>query len=57
MKEKILLADDNQYLVEILKTNFELLNYEVFTAENGEEALNRIKENKPDLIVLEYHDA
>ena len=53
MKEKILIADDNQYLTEILKTNFELLNYQVITAENGEEALNRAKEHVPDLIVLD----
>jgi DNA-binding response OmpR family regulator len=53
MKEKILIADDNLYLVEILKTDLELLNYAIAVARDGEEALKKIEELKPDLIILD----
>jgi DNA-binding response OmpR family regulator len=53
MKEKILIADDNQFLVEILKSDLELLNYEVSSAKDGEEALELMKKFKPDLLILD----
>ncbi len=53
MKEKILIADDNKFLVEILKADLELLNYEVYTAKDGEEALEIVQRVRPDLIILD----
>ncbi|OGF61527.1 MAG: hypothetical protein A2Y62_01715 [Candidatus Fischerbacteria bacterium RBG_13_37_8] len=53
MKKKLLIADDNEYLVEILKTDLEMLNYEVDTAKDGEDALKKIANNKPDLLILD----
>lgn len=53
MKNKILIVDDNEYLVEILKADLELLNYEVLTAMDGEEALQKVYKYQPDLIILD----
>lgn len=40
---KILIADDEKDVREILKYNISIEGYKVFTAENGEEALKLIK--------------
>jgi len=50
--KKILLVDDEKDIVEFLKYNLELENFEVIVGYNGEEALNKLTEN-PDLIVLD----
>jgi twitching motility two-component system response regulator PilH len=51
--EKILLVDDSKtelhYLTEILGKR----GYSVRSAENGEEALRRMAEDKPDLILMD----
>lgn len=52
-KDKILLADDNQFLVEILKADLELLNYEVYSAKDGEETLELTQKIHPDLLILD----
>ena len=52
MKTKILLVDDESDIVEFLQYNLEKEDFEVITAYNGEEAIERITE-KPDLIVLD----
>lgn len=49
---KILLVDDEKDIVEFLKYNLELENFEVIVGSNGIEALERLSEN-PDLIVLD----
>jgi two-component system, OmpR family, alkaline phosphatase synthesis response regulator PhoP len=50
--KKILLVDDEKDIVEFLKYNLELENFEVVVGNNGEEALEKLNEN-PDLIVLD----
>ncbi len=50
--KKILLVDDEPDIVEFLKYNLELQNFEVIVGYNGEEALQKLSE-KPDLIVLD----
>ena len=51
--QKILIVDDSPteryYLTDILVRN----GFTVTTAENGEEALARIKEDKPELILMD----
>lgn len=49
---KILLVDDEKDIVEFLKYNLELENFEVIVGSNGIEALERLSEN-PDLIILD----
>jgi two-component system alkaline phosphatase synthesis response regulator PhoP len=50
---KILLVDDEPDLLELVKYNLIRDGYEVFTAEDGRQALVLAKEIKPDLIVLD----
>lgn len=49
---KILLVDDEPDIVEFLKYNLELEEFEVIVGFNGEEALKKLSE-KPDLIILD----
>lgn len=50
---KVLVADDEPDILEIVRYNLEAEGYEVFTASNGEEALQRARALKPDLVVLD----
>jgi len=52
-KSKILVVDDNAYLVDILSFSLEMENYEVLKAYDGEEALQIIYNNTPDLILAD----
>ena len=52
MKTKILIVDDEDDILELLKYNLEKENYTVITAKNGFEALQKI-ELKPNLIILD----
>ena len=51
--KKILIADDEPDILEIIQYNLQLEGYEVFTAKNGNEALDYAKKNQPDLIILD----
>lgn len=50
---KILLADDEADILEIVGYNLELQGYQVITAKNGAEALVKAKKEKPHLIILD----
>jgi CheY-like chemotaxis protein len=50
---KILVVDDEEHIVMILKDSLEFSGFQVVTAYNGVEALERVAEDKPDLIVLD----
>ncbi|MDB5206292.1 MAG: response regulator transcription factor [Flavisolibacter sp.] len=50
---KVLIADDEPDILEILKYNLEKEGYAVVTAKDGDEALDRAKHTAPDLIVLD----
>jgi len=52
-KSKILVVDDNAYLVDILSFSLEMENYEVLKAYDGEEAIKIISNNPPDLILAD----
>lgn len=54
MVYKILIIDDDTELLKMLKKYFEIKKYEIITAENGTEGLNKIK-LKPDLILLDVN--
>ena len=53
MAHKLLIVDDDPEIVETLKTRLIKEHYEVLTAFDGEEALLRVKEDKPDVILLD----
>ena len=49
----ILLVDDEERILNFLKTKLKLLAYEVILASNGIEALEQIRGQEPDLVVLD----
>ncbi len=51
--KKILIADDEQDILEILQFNLEAEGYLVATAKNGEVAIEIAKSFAPDLIILD----
>jgi DNA-binding response OmpR family regulator len=53
MAKKILIVDDEQNLVELLKFRLEANGYIVEAAFDGEEGLKAIREKRPDLVILD----
>jgi two-component system, OmpR family, alkaline phosphatase synthesis response regulator PhoP len=51
--KKILIADDEPDILEILSFNLKGEGYDVITAKNGDEAIDKAKAFKPDLIILD----
>ena len=51
--KKILIADDEPDILEILQFNLQHEGYEVITAKNGDEALEAARKNQPGLIILD----
>lgn len=52
-KIKILLAEDETALGTIIKESLETRDFEVVLCENGEEAWNKYRSEKPELLVLD----
>lgn len=50
---RILVVDDNPDNVDIITTRLSFLEYEVVSATRGEEALEKVSQNPPDLILLD----
>src|SRR5437763_284537 len=50
---RILIADDNPQGVELLEAYLAGGDYEIATAEDGEETLRKVKDWKPDVILLD----
>lgn len=53
MSKKILVVDDEKPISDIIKFNLEKEGYEVVVAFDGEEALEKVESEKPDLLVLD----
>ena len=53
MKYRILIADDEVDILEFIRYNLQREGYEVYTAENGAEALRLAREHHPHLILLD----
>jgi CheY-like chemotaxis protein len=51
--KKLLIVDDQASMVKILTDIFKRENFEIFTASNGQEGIDRAKETKPDLIIMD----
>jgi two-component system alkaline phosphatase synthesis response regulator PhoP len=51
--KKVLIADDEPDIVEILKYNLEKEGYHVITAKDGDEALEKARQTQPHLVVLD----
>ncbi|MBG0763735.1 MAG: response regulator transcription factor [Tissierellales bacterium] len=53
MKNKILVVDDERPIANIIKYNLEQENFNVETAFDGAEALKKVREFEPELILLD----
>ena len=51
--KKILIADDEPDILEIIQFNLQKEGYEVYIAKNGDEALDQARKYQPDLIILD----
>ena len=53
MAKRILVVDDEVQLVEMVKMRLEASGYEILSAYNGQEGLDKARLEKPDLIILD----
>jgi len=53
MKKKVLLVDDDRDFLEVTKIALEEGNFEVATATNGKECLDKLDSFKPDVLILD----
>jgi two-component system alkaline phosphatase synthesis response regulator PhoP/two-component system response regulator VicR len=51
--KKILAVDDEKHIVRLVQVNLERAGYQVVTANDGKEALQKVAEENPDLVVLD----
>jgi urea transport system substrate-binding protein len=51
--KRILVVEDDEVLLDLMKSFLEHEGYEVATAGNGHDAMERVKEGLPDLILLD----
>jgi DNA-binding response OmpR family regulator len=52
-RRRILVADDEVYILHILEFSLNLEGYEVISAASGAEALAKAAQERPDLVVLD----
>ncbi len=52
-RSTILAVDDEPHVLRLLKANLESSGYKVLTAQNGEEAVEAVARESPDLVILD----
>lgn len=52
-KKRILIVEDDSFLSEMYAAKLEVEEFKVIIATNGEEALDKMRLNKPDLVLLD----
>ncbi|MCD4704698.1 response regulator [bacterium] len=52
-KIKVLIAEDDPFLSRMYSEKLELENFDVILAVDGQEAIDKIKINKPDVVILD----
>jgi len=55
MPSKVLMVDDDQEILELLRFTFEKEGYDILMASDGEEGLHLAVNEKPDIIVLDIN--
>lgn len=53
MKKKILIVEDEEQMVEMLKIRLEANGYEVLSAADGKQGLEKAQREAPDLMILD----
>lgn len=51
--KKVLLVEDDPFLVDIYSTKFKESGFEIEVVQKGDEAFDKVKEIKPDIILLD----
>ena len=54
MNAKVFLVEDEQSIITLVEYNLKKEGYKVSVSSNGEEALHEIKEQEPDLVLLDW---
>jgi len=50
---RILIVEDDPYIMRVYERKFQAEGFTIATAKNGEEGLEKVKEAKPDIILLD----
>jgi two-component system alkaline phosphatase synthesis response regulator PhoP/two-component system response regulator VicR len=53
MPAKVLVCDDERHIVRLIQVNLERQGYQVITAFDGKEGLEKIRAERPNLVVLD----
>ncbi|OPA76690.1 DNA-binding response regulator [Paenibacillus selenitireducens] len=53
MRSRILVIDDDDKIISMLRRGLAFEGYEVITASNGEQGLNKMMESEPDMVILD----
>lgn len=51
--KKILVVDDDPQIVDLIKIRLKANNYEVITSPDGNDALLKVRKEKPDLVIMD----
>ncbi|MBU1912478.1 MAG: response regulator [Candidatus Omnitrophica bacterium] len=54
LKEKILIADDDPDILDVIRITLEAEGYEVIEAHDGQEVVDMIKKSTPDLLITDF---
>jgi diguanylate cyclase (GGDEF)-like protein len=54
LKEKILIADDDPDILDVIRITLEAEGYQVIEAHDGEEAVEMVKKSAPDLLITDF---
>ena len=54
MKKKVLIVDDEPFILMIVEDKLKNAGYEVLTRKDGENIMEFIKSEKPDLIIMDW---
>lgn len=55
MEKKILVADDESHILNVVSLKLRNAGFTVVTACDGQEALELAQQEKPDLLITDYH--
>ncbi len=53
MQSRVLVVDDDPDIVQFVRVSLELEGFDVLTASNGQEAIDRVVATKPDVVLLD----
>jgi two-component system, OmpR family, alkaline phosphatase synthesis response regulator PhoP len=54
-QKTILVADDETHILHVVSLKLRNAGYRVITARDGQEALEMAQQEKPDLVITDYH--